>query len=97
MSRRAAADVLRVIVFAHSVIWIAWLGYAFTVAPSPPEKDWFTLREVGKSFIAGDWASLYADRPIVEGTMLFRYPLFVRQGRKGSVQCLDLRWGYACG
>lgn len=71
MTRRAAKDVLHFVLFAHAVTWVAWLGYAFAVAPSPPERDWFVLREIGRSFLAGDWASVYADRQTAEGTMFF--------------------------
>ena len=39
-----------------------WLCYAFLFATSPPERDWFALREVAKSFVGGDWTSLYSDR-----------------------------------
>jgi hypothetical protein len=77
MTGRAGKEVLRVVLLAHAVIWVAWLIYAFGVAPVLPERDWVYLREVGKSFLAGDWASLYGERKIGEGTMLFRYPPFV--------------------
>ena len=77
MIRSVAKDVLHVVLVLHVTIWLVWLVYAFGLAPSPPERDWFVLREVGKSFLARDWTSVYVDRQVAEGTMFFRYPPFV--------------------
>jgi hypothetical protein len=77
MTRPVTKDVLHVVLVLHVAIWVLWLAYAFGLAPSPPERDWFVLREVGKSFLAGDWTSVYVDRQVAEGTMFFRYPPFV--------------------
>jgi hypothetical protein len=35
------------------------------------------LFEVARSFVEGDWGSLYANRELATGTHFFRYPPFV--------------------
>jgi hypothetical protein len=76
--RSAGIEILTVVLFFHAARWVSWLWYAFFVNPSAVrERDWFALREVAKSFVAGDWAAVYADRTASEGTAFFRYPPFV--------------------
>ena len=77
MNRPLAKDLLHVVLVAHVAIWVLWLCYAFGLAPSPPQRDWFVLREIGTSFLEGDWTAVYADREVAEGTMFFRYPPFM--------------------
>jgi hypothetical protein len=77
MKARTAKGVLHDVLVLHAALWIVWLCYAFGVAASPPERDWFALREVARSFVGGDWTSLYSDRELSSGTHFFRYPPFV--------------------
>jgi Glycosyltransferase family 87 len=72
-----AKTILHAVLSLHAAFWVLWLFYAFGFAPSLPERDWFLLREVAKSFVAGDWHSLYLDREVSAGTLFFRYPPFV--------------------
>ena len=74
----AVKEILRVVLFFHAAQWISWLWHAFVVDPSAvQERDWWTLREVAKSFVAGDWGAVYVDRALSNGTNFFRYPPFV--------------------
>jgi hypothetical protein len=74
----AALEILTVVLFFHAAQWLSWLWYAFVINPSAVrERDWFALREVAKSFVAGDWGSVYSDRAVSDGTHFFRYPPFV--------------------
>ena len=77
MKARTAKRLLHDFLFLHAALWVGWLYYAFVVATSPPEHDWFALREVAKSFVGGDWTSLYSVRELSSGPYLFRYPPFV--------------------
>jgi len=78
MNARTAKRVLHDVLVLHAALWIAYLCYAFGVATSPPEGDWFALREFARSFVEGDWKSLYSDRVLSSGnTFFFRYPPFV--------------------
>jgi len=76
--RSTAREILTVILFFHAARWVSWLWHAFVLDPSAVrERDWWTLREVATSFVAGDWAAVYADRALSNGTNFFRYPPFV--------------------
>lgn len=74
----AAREILTVVLFFHAARWVSWLWHAFVVDPSAVrERDWWTLREVARSFVAGDWGAVYVDRALSNGTNFFRYPPFV--------------------
>lgn len=77
MSARTAKAYLHDVLFLHTALWIGGLGYKFALDPSPLKGDWFVLSEVARSFLAGDWNSLYSDRHFSTGTYFFRYPPFV--------------------
>jgi len=77
MNARAAKRMAHGVLILHATFWILWLDYTFGWAPSPVGRDWYALREVAKSFVAGDWASVYSDRVVNSGTLFFRYPPFV--------------------
>jgi glycosyl transferase family 87 len=73
-AKRLLHDVLAV----HAALWVVYLLHALFGPPtSSIERDWYALREVARSFVGGDWASLYADRVLSSGTQFFRYPPFV--------------------
>jgi hypothetical protein len=77
-SGTAAKEILTVVLFFHAARWVSWLWHAFVVDPSSVrERDWWTLREVARSFAAGDWGAVYVDRALSNGTNFFRYPPFV--------------------
>jgi hypothetical protein len=61
----------------HASIWGLWLVYTFALAPEPPQRDWYVLREVAVAFVHGDFGSLYIDRQTPDGWMFFQYPPFV--------------------
>jgi hypothetical protein len=76
--RSAARDILNIVLFFHAAQWVSWLWHAFVVDPSAVrERDWSTLYEVAKAFVAGDRAAIYVDRALSDGTNFFRYPPFV--------------------
>jgi hypothetical protein len=77
MSARTAKEILHDVLFVHAALWIGILVYKLVLDPAPPDGDWFVLRELAKSFLAGDWSSLYSDRQLATGTYYFRYPPFV--------------------
>ena len=75
---RATRDILNVVLFFHAALWVSWLWHAFVVDPAAVrERDWSTLYEVAKSFVAGDRGAIYLDRALSDGTNFFRYPPFV--------------------
>jgi Glycosyltransferase family 87 len=78
MKARTAKRVLHDVLVVHAALWVVYFLHALFGPPtSPVDRDWFALREVARSFIGGDWASLYADRVLSSGTQFFRYPPFV--------------------
>lgn len=77
-SRSTARDILNIVLLFHAAQWVSWLWHAFVVDPSAVrERDWSTLYEVAKSFVAGNWSAIYVDRALSDGTNFFRYPPFV--------------------
>lgn len=77
MNVRTAKEILHFVLICHVALWVGILAYKLVLDPAPPEGDWFVLREVARSFLAGDWSSLYSDRQLTSGTYYFRYPPFV--------------------
>ena len=78
MKARTAKRVLHDVLVVHAALWVVYFLHALFGPPtSPADRDWFALREVARSFVGGDWASLYADRVLPSGTQFFRYPPFV--------------------
>jgi len=77
MNARTAKEILHDFLFCHAALWVGILGYKLVLNPAPPDGDWFVLREVARSFLAGDWSSIYSDRQLSTGTYYFRYPPFV--------------------
>jgi len=73
-ARAVLYDLLFLVLFVHAALWVKQLYCAFGVASSPPKGDWFFLREVARSFIDGDWRTLYSDRELPSGIYFFRYP-----------------------
>jgi hypothetical protein len=78
MKARTVKRVLHDVLVVHAALWVVYFLHALFGPPaSPINRDWFGLREVARSFIGGDWTSLYADRVLSSGTQFFRYPPFV--------------------
>jgi hypothetical protein len=77
MNVRTAKEILHFVLICHAALWVGILGYKLVLNPAPPDGDWFVLREVARSFLAGDWSSIYSDRQLPTGTYYFRYPPFV--------------------
>jgi hypothetical protein len=70
--------VFLIVCCVHQALWALFLYYALVVNPSAViGRDWFTLREVAKSFVAGAWDRIYDDLPVAGGVNYFRYPPFV--------------------
>ena len=77
MNVRTAKEILHFVLICHAALWVAILAYKLVLNPAPPDGDWFVLRDVARSFLAGDWSSIYSDRQLPTGTYYFRYPPFV--------------------
>ena len=77
MNVRTAKEILHFVLISHAALWVGILGYKLVLNPAPPDGDWFVLREVARSFLAGDWSSIYSERQLPTGTYYFRYPPFV--------------------
>ena len=78
MTARTAKRLLHDVLVVHAALWVVYLLHALFGPPtSSIERDWFALREVARSFVGGDWASLYTPRELSAGTQFFRYPPFV--------------------
>ena len=78
MKARRAKRLLHDVLVVHAALWVVYFLHALFGPPtSPSDRDWFALREVARSFVGGDWTSLYAERVLSAGTQFFRYPPFV--------------------
>jgi hypothetical protein len=77
MNVRTTKEILHFVLICHAALWVGILAYKLVLNPTASDGDWFVLREVARSFLAGDWSSIYSDRELPTGTYYFRYPPFV--------------------